>query len=160
MLIVATGNRQQFAAHRLVFHLPIGELRHGDIDDNVSAFTRHGQDQRIVADTAVFRAPGRHVRLGVGPADADATGFRSLPAVAATTQPVVGIAHRHPADTELARQFNGPIHRQFGIDVAQAQIAVPAFEGTEALGFFGLGLEVDIAFVDVFNNPWETIDTV
>ena len=160
MLIVATGNRQQFAAHRLVFHLPIGELRHGDIDDNVSAFTRHGQDQRIVADAAVFRTPGRHVRLGVGPADANATGFRSLPAIAATTQPVVGIAHRHPADAELARQINGPIHRQFGIDVAQAQIAVPAFEGTEALGFFGLGLEVDIAFVDVFNNPWETIDTV
>ena len=73
---------------------------------------------------------------------------------------MIGVAQRNAADAEFLGQFDGAIHRQLGIDVAQAQIAVPALEGAHRVDLGRFGLKVDIALVDVFDDSREAIDAV
>ena len=57
----------------------------------------------------------------------------------------------------LGLDLKGGIHLTLGVDVAKAQIAIPALEAAHAVDLGRGGVEVDIALVDVLNDAWETI---
>ncbi len=121
---------------------------------------RHGKDERVVAEARFGRAPGGQVGQGVGPADADASGVGGLPAVAAAAHPVSGIGEGHGAETVLARERNGAIHRLPGVQIAGAAFAIPAFERAAALDSLRLSLDIDAAGADHADETREAVEAV
>ena len=159
--IVAAYHRQLFAGQTHRFQLAVAELAQGTIHHDVLPVrARHGQNERVVADVVVLCAPCRHVGAGVGPADADAARVCGLPAVGAAAHPVVVVAQRHHANTELMCQLYGTVHGVLGVQRAKAALAIPALHGTKAGNALGLSGGINLALAQVFHHAGEAVQPV
>src|SRR5260370_16355654 len=87
---------------------------------------RHGNHERIVADSRITCAPGRKVRHGVGRADSDHSGIRGLPTIGAATHPVIGICQGNAPYAMLPRKRNGPLLAMMSIQIALPPVSIPA----------------------------------
>jgi hypothetical protein len=103
---------------------------------------RHRDDERVVADARIGRAPRREVGQRVGPAEADQTRIGRLPPVRAGAHPVIGVAQRHAADAVLPAEDDRPGHRLERVQVAGTAVAVPPLE--RAVGADPLGPGTDV----------------
>lgn len=73
VLVAAAGYGQLPARQTGAFQLAVAELAQGAVHHDVLAVgAGDSEDERVIADAAVFGAPGRHIGGGVRPADADA----------------------------------------------------------------------------------------
>ena len=118
------------------------------------------EDERVIADAAVFGAPGRHIGGGVRPADADAAFFGGQPAVGAAAHPVVVVAQCHDADAVLLGEGAGTLHCALCVQRAEAAVAVPALHTAHAGDALGAGKRVDLALFEVAHHPRKAIQTV
>ena len=118
------------------------------------------EDERVIADAAVFGAPGRHIGGGVRPADADAARVCGLPAVGAAAHPVVVVAQCHDADAVLFGEGAGTLHCALCVQRAEAAVAVPALHTAHAGDALGAGKRVDLALFEVAHHPRKAIQTV
>ena len=118
------------------------------------------KDQRIVADAVIQSAPRRHIRAGVGPADANAALVRSLPAIGAAPHPVVVVAQSHQADAVLPGQLDGAVHGAFRIQRAKAAVPIPALHRAKTRHTLGLGGGIDLALFQVIDHHREAVQAM
>ena len=83
-----------------------------------------------------------------------------LPAVGAAAHPVVVVAQRHHANTELMCQLYGTVHGVLGVQRAKAALAVPALHGTKAGNALGLSGGINLALAQVFHHAGEAVQPV
>jgi len=106
---------------------------------------RHRNDQRIVAKVRPRCAPGWKIGHSIRPANANYTGFRCLPAIAATPHPVVGIGKRNASYAMLTRHDDGV---QLTSSEQRAPIPHATADDQPAEGGMRLPLPVVEQFVD------------
>ena len=159
--VIAADNRQRYLFEPALLDFSIGELRHRAVDHNMLAVrARDCNDERVIADAAVFAAPGGHIGHRVGPADADAACVRRLPAEISAAHPVVVVAERHDTHAIFARKLHCTVHAALRIEVSHAKLAVPAFKPSASANPDRFLVRLDVAFFDVGNDAWEAVDAV
>ena len=120
----------------------------------------NGEDQRVVAEGRRGRSPGREVGEGVGPADGEEAGVGGEPAVTAAAHPVVGVGEDDAAEAVVVGEGNGAAHCKVSVEIAGAEVAVPAFDGREGRDEAGFGVDVDAAVGDHVGEAGEAIQAV
>ena len=159
-LVVAAVDGKLLAAHPVHGERTVRELRHRDVEHDVSRGARHGDDERVVADEGHARAPRGHVGERVGPADADDARIRRLPSVVATAHPVVAVAESHRADAVLARELDRARHAGVRIEIARSPSAVPPLQRAERRDAHGPRVDIDHPVADHRDESAEAIQSV
>ena len=118
------------------------------------------EHQRIVADTRIGCAPCRHIGYGVGETHGCHTTVTGLVAIGRRTQPVVGIAQRHKANTMCTRQLHCASHADTRVGDAQAQTPVVILDRAEAADAHRRHARLDNALVDVAHQTRKAIDAM
>src|SRR5258708_25090307 len=121
---------------------------------------RHGNHERIVADSRISCAPGRNVRHGVGPADSDYSGIRGLPTIGAATHPVIGIGRGNAPYAMLPRKRNGPLHAMMSIQIARAAVSIPALQRSVTEDQFRRCVDIDEALPNPPDEPWKAVQSM
>src|SRR5881398_1947942 len=99
-------------------------------------------DERIIAETRIARAPGWEIRHGIRPTNADHAGIGGLPAVVAAAHPVIRIGKRNTRDAMLAAQFDGALHALMRVKIAGTEIPIPPLQGTKVGNKFRRSLRI------------------
>src|SRR5215472_2518952 len=116
----------------------------------------HSDHQGIVAQQRNARAPWWKIGHGIGPAYANHTSFRRLPAVCAATHPVIGMREGNAACAVRSRERDGSLHRLPGIQIADAAAAVPTLHRTASGDQFRSRMDVHQAVANPALKSWKT----
>ena len=130
--VVAAGDGEFGSALGVGGERTHGELGGGHVEDYGCFAVRDGEDDGVVADGWFGGAPGGGVGEGVGPADGEEAFGGGLPAVGAAAHPMVGVGEGHGPDAVPAGEGDGLGHGGVSVEVAGAEVAVPALDGSEA----------------------------
>src|SRR5690348_12245467 len=118
---------------------------------------RDRNDERVVPDTRIRRAPRRQIWTRIRPADPDHAGFGSLPAICAAARPVVCVSQRNTTDAILACDINRTFHTEVGIQVSRSGFAIPTFHRSGLAHELGGCVHVNHACLDHRHKEWEPI---
>src|SRR5215472_1957507 len=120
----------------------------------------HSDHQGIVAQQRNARAPWWKIGHGIGPAYANHTSFRRLPAVCAATHPVIGMREGNTASSVRSRKRDGSLHRLPGIQIADAAAAVPTLHWTASSDQFRSRMDVHQAIANPAHKSCKTAQPV
>jgi hypothetical protein len=73
---------------------------------------------------------------------------------------VVGVAEGYSGDAVLFGEGDGAVDGGVGVEVAEASVAVPAFDTAEGCGEGGFGVDVDAAVEDHGFEAGEAVEAV
>src|SRR5690606_25657246 len=107
---------------------PAGKLRHRPIKNNPAVFPGNADHQWIIDQLGFFRSPSRHNGHRVGEANPDLSLIYHLPSGAPATHPVIGICQGDTSDSGFGSQFRRTAHGKLRIQIAGAELTVPALK--------------------------------
>ena len=161
VFVIAAGHRELLSRKAGALQLAVAELGQGAVHHDVLAIGAGDRENNgVIAQAAVQRAPGGHDGPGVGPADADAACVRRLPAIGAAAHPVVVVAQGHHAYAKAPCQLHGPRHGPSGVQGPEAPVPVPALDGAEGGHALRLNSRVDLPVFQILDYPGKAVQPV
>src|SRR4051812_29265086 len=121
---------------------------------------RDGDDQRIISQFDLSRAPWRHHRHSVGPADPDKSLVGGLQSVSATPHPVVRIAQADASDAMFTSQDHCARHAHVSGPKPDAPFGIPLLDRARRDQPRWLGVFVNTSALDAFDKTGKTIQPV